>query len=298
MLRFAIALNLALLTHCAVAQEPGWPGIERLPLPPDLIAPEMPTLEAVPAPIGASEAALAPPVPAESYLFSPPDWDVLNSSYWDPWEGNVELGMSGTEGNAQTFNVRFGMMAKHKTPLLVQTLQITSIQKSVDGLTTANTALFDGRIEWPMPKSRWNYYVHGLTEYDEFRAFNYRFSADSGFGYEFIQNARTTLIGRSGLSVSKEAGGDEGEVKPELALGGEFKHKFNISHSISAKIDYFPNVTDFRDFRLNSQASWEIALSHAWGLSLKFSVIDRYDATPQGALPNDLDYSTLVLWQF
>ena len=106
MLRFAIAFNLALLTHCAVAQEPGWPGIERLPLPPDLIAPEMPTLEAVPAPIGASEAALAPPVPAESYLFSPPDWDVLNSSYWDPWEGNVELGMSGTEGNAQTFNVR------------------------------------------------------------------------------------------------------------------------------------------------------------------------------------------------
>ncbi len=298
MLRFAIALLLSLTALSAPAQELGWPGAERLPLPPDLFPAEIPSLEAVPAPPGASAAALAPPAQAESFFFAPPDWDVLNGSYWDPWEGNVELGMSGTEGNAQTFNVRFGMKAKHKTPLLSQTLEITSIQKSVDGLTTANTALIDGRIEWPMPKSRWNYYLHGLTEYDEFRAFNYRFSADSGFGYELIQNSKTTLIGRSGLSVSKEVGGDEGEVKPELALGGEFKHKFNLHHSISAKIDFFPNVTDFRDFRLNSQASWEIALSHAWGLSLKFSIIDRYDATPQGAFPNDLDYSTLVLWKF
>jgi Protein of unknown function, DUF481 len=302
MLRFAIALCLPLVTQCALAQELAWPGAERLPLPLDVAPfvppPEVAPLEAVPAPPGGSAAAPAPPVEAESFLVPPPGWEVWSPNFWDPWEGNVELGMSGTEGNAQTFNVRFGMTAKHKTPLLVQTLQITSIQKSVDGLTTANTALIDGRIEWPMPNSRWNYYLHGLTEYDQFRAFNYRFSADSGFGYEFIQNARSTLIGRSGLSVSKEVGGNDGEVKPELALGGEFKHKFNLNHSISAKIDYFPNVTDFRDFRLNSQASWEIALSHAWGLSLKFSVIDRYDATPQGALPNDLDYSTLVLWQF
>ena len=45
-------------------------------------------------------------------------------------------------------------------------------------------------------------------------------------------------------------------------------------------------------------AGWEIALCKAWGLSLKLSVIDRYDSTPQGARPNDLDYSTLLIWVF
>jgi Protein of unknown function, DUF481 len=298
--RLAIALSLTLVAVSALAQDLAWPGGERLPLPgPDLSPIETVPIETVPAPPGASAAALAPPpADVETLFIPPPGWEVWSPTFWDPWEGSVELGLSGTEGNAQTFNVRLGVTAKHKTPLLVQTLQITSIQKSADGVTTANTALFDGRIEWPMPQSRWNYYVHGLTEYDQFRAFGYRFSGDSGFGYEFIQNARTTLIGRSGLSVSKEVGGNDGAVKPELAFGGEFKHKFNFNHSISGKIDYFPNVTDFSDFRLNSQAAWEIALSHAWGLSLKLSIIDRYDATPQGALPNDLDYSTLVLWQF
>jgi putative salt-induced outer membrane protein YdiY len=227
-----------------------------------------------------------------------PGWQMWSPDFWNPWEGNVELGLSGTEGNTQTFNVRFGLTAKYKTAFLHQTLQITSIQKSADGETTANTALLDGRLEWPMPASRWNYYIHGLIEYDQFKAFTYRFSGDTGFGYEIIQNAATTLIVRSGISTSVEVGGPDDRPNPELIFGGEFKHKFNRTHSLSAKVDYFPNVTDWKDCRINSQASWEIALSRIWGLSLKLSVIDRFDSTPHGARPNDLDYSTLVLWAF
>jgi putative salt-induced outer membrane protein YdiY len=227
-----------------------------------------------------------------------PGWQVWSPAFWDPWEGSVELGLSGTDGNSETFNVRFGLNAKHKTDRLVQTLQVTSIQKSAEGITTANTALIDGRLEWPLLAERWTYFVHGLWEYDEFKAFNYRVSGDTGLGFQVIKSEPTSLLVRSGISASHEVGGPENEVTPELLFGGEFKHKFNPTHSISAKVDYFPNVTDFGDFRLNSQAAWEIALSQAWGMSLKLSVIDRYDSTPQGARPNDLDYSTLLLWTF
>jgi hypothetical protein len=98
--------------------------------------------------------------------------------------------------------------------------------------------------------------------------------------------------------VSHEVGGPEDAWSPELLFGGEFKHKFNATHSVSGKVDFYPTITDFGDYRLNSQAAWEIALSKAWGLSLKLSVIDRYDSTPEGAKANDLDYSTLILWTF
>ena len=163
---------------------------------------------------------------------------------------------------------------------------------------TANTALSDGRLEWPMPNTPWNYFIHGLTEYDEFKAFNVRISGDTGFGYEWIQNDATTFITRTGLAFSHEIGGPDNTIHPELLFGGEYKHKFNATHTVSMKIDYYPNVTEFSDFRLNSVASWEIALAQAWGLSLKLSIIDRYDSTPQGARPNDLDYSTLLIWTF
>jgi putative salt-induced outer membrane protein YdiY len=265
-------------------------GPQRLP-PPDLIAPELIAPELV---------APGPSTPAieQKVILEEPGWHVWSPAFWDPWEGNVELGLSGTEGNSETFNVRFGMTAKHKTPTIAQTLQVTSIQKSAAGVTTANTALIDGRLEWPLPQSRWNYFVHGLWEYDEFKAFQYRVSGDTGLGFEFIQTDATSLMGRSGLSVSHEVGGPEDAWSPELLFGGEFKHKFNATHSISGKVDFYPTITDFGDYRLNSQAAWEIALSKAWGLSLKLSVIDRYDSTPEGAKANDLDYSTLILWTF
>lgn len=254
-----------------------------------LPTPSNPTAE--PAPADQSES-------AGKIVFEQPGWQVWEQSFWDPWEGSVEFGLSGTDGNSETFNVRLGVTAKHKTEWLVQTVQLTSIQKRANGTTTANTALLDGRLEWPMPQSRWNYFLHGLFEYDEFKAFDSRLSADTGFGYELIQNEVTTLVARSGLSVSQEIGGLNDETKPELLFGGEYKHKFSKTHSISAKVDAYPNISDFSDYRVNSQAAWEIVLAEAWGLSMKFSVIDRYDSTPQGAQPNDVDYSTLLLWTF
>ena len=165
------------------------------------------------------EIAPGPGAPADEHkvILDEPGWHVWSPVYWDPWEGNVELGLSGTEGNSETFNVRFGMTARHKTETFAQTLQVTSIQKSAGGVTTANTALVDGRLEWPMPQSRWNYFIHGLWEYDEFKAFQYRVSGDTGLGFELIQTEATMLMARSGLSVSHEVGGPEDAWSPSCS---------------------------------------------------------------------------------
>jgi putative salt-induced outer membrane protein YdiY len=235
-----------------------------------------------------------PGLAAEPGYFS--SW--FSGDVWDPWEGNVEFGLNGTDGNTETFNVRLGAKAKHKTEWLERTIEVTTIQKTAAGQTTANTSLLDGRLDWPMAGSRWNYFIHGLMESDQFKAFDYRFSADTGFGYEFIDSERTKLIGRVGLAGSFEVGGTDDEFKPELLFGGEFTHKVNDSNKLALKSDIYPNINDFGDFRLNSQASWELTLAKEWGLSMKWSLIDRFDSTPIGRKRNDLDYSTLLIWSF
>jgi len=298
-----IAVMLISAEASLSAQEPSFPGPDlfRLPeiTPEEVATPEaaesMPfTEDEAPSPSDQPSEEVDPDV-SHSWI---PRVEVLQPDFLDPWEGNVELGLSGTEGNSQTFNVRLGMTAKHKTEWLVKTVQLTSIQKNANGITTANTALLDGRLDWPLPSTRWNYFIHSLLEYDEFKPFDARISGDTGLGFEFIQVERTTLIGRTGFALSHEIGGVDDDVVPEWLFGAEFKHKFNDHHSISFKTDYYPALENFADFRLNSQASWEILLSKDWGLSLKLSAIDRYDSTPQGAKPNDLDYSTLLLWNF
>lgn len=280
-----------MLPDFAIAQElAGGEAAEtiRLPAPDDLPPPEA-ALEALPS---------DPPQVQPEVFTDREAWTMLSPAFWDPWEGNVELGLNGTDGNTNTFNIRLGALAKRKTEFRSEQLQITSIQKRANGLTTANTALADGRIDWPLPSSKLNTFIHSLIEYDQFKAFDYRISGDAGVGYEFLQSDITTLIGRVGASASREIGGPSNATNPEILLGGEYKHKFNATHQICAEMSFYPNVTDFADYRLNSQASWQIVLSQVHNLNLKLSVIDRYDSTPQGAKPNDLDYSTLLLWTF
>jgi putative salt-induced outer membrane protein YdiY len=286
-----ISAALAIVPGFALAQElAGGESAETIRLP----APEE-----LPPPEAVAEASPSDQPQFQGEMFAEPEaWTMWSPAFLDPWEGNVELGLNGTDGNTNTFNIRLGALAKRKSEFRSEQLQITSIQKRANGLTTANTALADGRIDWPMPSSRFNTFIHSLIEYDQFKGFDYRISGDAGVGYEFLQSEITTLIGRVGASASREIGGPSNATSPEILLGGEYKHKFNATHQISAEMSFYPNVTDFADYRLNSQASWQIVLSQVHNLSLKLSLIDRYDSTPQGAKPNDLDYSTLLLWTF
>jgi putative salt-induced outer membrane protein YdiY len=287
----------------------------RLPPPPEEAAPwptEVRQGPAITSPENKVEAPAAhaakPNQTAQRELVPAPSPDssvvpsIVDSSYWkalwDPWDGNVEFGMNGTGGNTETFNMRLGATAKHKTDSRNDSFQIVYIEKTANQIQTAHSALADGRIEWPWAGSPWNYFIHSLVEYDEFKAFHVRLSGDTGLGYEFIQTDQTTLIGRFGIAASREIGGPDNSIQPELLLGGEYKHKFSDKHSISFKADYYPAFDNFSDFRLNSQAAWEMAVAPEWGLSLKIAVIDRYDSTPHGAKPNDLDYSTLLIWAF
>jgi hypothetical protein len=61
--------------------------------------------------------------------------------------------------------------------------------------------------------------------------------------------------------------------------------------------DYYPAWEDFHDYRLVTNAYWEILLDDQTNLSLKLGAVDRYDSTPNGALPNDIDYFVTLLWK-
>ena len=58
------------------------------------------------------------------------------------------------------------------------------------------------------------------------------------------------------------------------------------------------DVTDFSDYRLKTKIAWQVLLDEARNLSLKVSLLDRYDSTPHGLKPNDFDYAVTLLWSF
>ena len=85
---------------------------------------------------------------------------------------------------------------------------------------------------------------------------------------------------------------------PELNLGFDYEHKLSKRQKIKASVEYYPDVTEFNDFRLVSKADWEVLLDEEMNLSLKFSASNRFKNPNPGGKLNDVDYSMVLLWKF
>ncbi len=214
------------------------------------------------------------------------------------WEGSFELGLDGAEGNTQALNFRLGFDAKRKTDRHVLTLDLDYRKKTNRAVETENQALFDWRWERLFEDSRWASFLHGTVDYDEFQAFDVRITMNFGLGYQLIKSENTSFAGRVGAGSSREIGGPENHFPPEAFFGLDFEHRLSERQKLTASAKYAPDTTDMRDFRLNSRAGWEVLIDKKMDLSLKLSVLDRYDSTPHGVRPNDLDYSAVLLWKF
>src|SRR5690606_647938 len=139
---------------------------------------------------------------------------------------------------------------------------------------------------------------HGTVEFDEFRAYDARVTEDSGLGYQWYKTDVGSFITRVGVGTSKEFGGPSDEWIPEGLLGAVYEHQLTKRQKLAFSSEFFYDLTNFNENRMNSQADWEVVLDEVAHLSLKVSIINRYDSTPDGKKPNDLDYSTVLLWSF
>lgn len=283
--------------NCLVAQQPAWLNAPAVPpnpsagllTPPPPLQPEMPASVFDPAPTTPEPQAVAAPMT----WYYPWTWFP-----WDGWENSAELGINGAEGNAESFSFSTGARFKRKTDLHLFDLRLSHNRTTAAGIETQNNALAYADYERFLGGSPWTMFAKQGLEYDEFRAFDFRYNANFGFGYGFFRTDNLTLIGRFGAGASREFGGPDDEWKPEALFGLDYDHQVNSRNKLIAKADYFPEWTDFANFRLVVDLSWEYLIDEDGNLSVKLGAVDRYDSTPNGLDPNDVNYSALFLYKF
>lgn len=213
------------------------------------------------------------------------------------WTGGLEVGLLGATGNSDNFRFRFGFNAKQDTPDHLWVADLVYNYAEAFGTRNENRAMFNTRYEWKLGDP-WSLFASGQVEYDEFRAFDVRIAAHAGVAYAFIRSDRTQLKGRLGAGASRELGGPNEDWIPEALFGLDFEHHFSAKTKFVANFDYFPNLGDWTDYRWQLRASLETVLVEEWDLSLKLGIFDRYDSTPEGRRPNDLEYFAVLLWKF
>ena len=144
----------------------------------------------------------------------------------------------------------------------------------------------------------WSAFGKFGLEYDEFKAFDLRLNVNGGVGYYWVRQDNANLVTRFGAGASREIGAPVDDWIAEAVFGIDADRQLNSRNKVRAKVDYFPAWEDFGDYRLVADFAWEILLDDTDNLSLKLAATDRYDSTPQGAKPNDVYYSLLLLYKF
>lgn len=213
------------------------------------------------------------------------------------WSGSVELGINGAAGNSESFSLTGGGDLVRKTERSKLEVELDYNKTHANSVETQHNALQMGRYEWLFADSPWTLFALERAVYDEFRAFDLRLILNAGVGYRLVDLEYTQLTGRFGSGVSREFGGLNDRWSPEASFGADFEHQITPLQKLTATLDYYPEWGDFRDYRLFSEMAWELVLHEASNLSLKLSVVDRYDSTPDGRKPNDINYAVLLLWK-
>lgn len=216
----------------------------------------------------------------------------------DGWTNTAELGMNGSAGNAESFAFQTGLRSLRKTDISSLDLKLTHNRTNANGIETQNNTLFYADYDRPIKGSPWAWFSKFGLEYDEFRAFDLRLNVNGGISYAWYDTEALTLSTRFGSGTSREFGGPDNSWVPEAVFGATYEHQITERNKLLAKVDYFPAWNRFSDYRLVIDGGWEYLVTDDGNLSLKLGFNDRYDSTPNGAKPNDLNYNALLLYKF
>jgi len=211
------------------------------------------------------------------------------------WTGSLELGLNGSQGNAVNFNLNTGFDVSRKTAGGVFEVGFDYAKVNSSGVKTDHHALLDMEQKWAS-ETPLGGFVHFAFDYDEFKAFDSRISANGGLDYALVSTDLTKLVSRWGAGFSQELGGPNDRTVPEAIFGMDLKRQITDRQQFDMEVRYFPDWSHFADFRLEADVAWKILLDQARNLSLKFDLIDRYDNTPGGLKPNDVIYAVLLHW--
>lgn len=210
----------------------------------------------------------------------------------------MEFGLNGASGNSELMKLRAGAAAENKTPNHIWKSDILYNYATANSVETENRALANTRYEWLLGVSPWSIFVDGSLEYDNFKAFDIRVASHAGIGYAFLKTDFTMLKGRLGAGASREIGGPENRIMPEALAGAEFEHKVTEGQKLTASFEFIPDLGEIGEYRYEAKAGYEFLVSPEWNVTLKLGVLDRYDSTPNGRKPNDIEYFAVLLWKY
>jgi putative salt-induced outer membrane protein YdiY len=158
-----------------------------------------------------------------------------------------------------------------------------------EGIESANRLALSEKTEFQLSKRS---YIFGLVGggYDDIRRIEAQFELGPGFGYEVLNLTNQAFVWKTegGFNFQKEYRADDTDPDSySLRIAEIFAWRIFEKLTADAKIEFFPNMKDFGEYRLRLENNWRYPLTDR--LSLDLVLIDLYDTlAPAEVSRNDL----------
>lgn len=130
-----------------------------------------------------------------------------------PWEGGLDIGLNGAEGNTRDTNFTIGFDAKGEFGLNTLSASLDYFFQRESSAVTKNRVYALGRYERAIPDSAWSWFTDTWFEYDQFEDWRSRIGLHLGASVLLRDTDCCTLKGRLGLGTSRKAEGPRDQTQ-------------------------------------------------------------------------------------
>ncbi len=215
------------------------------------------------------------------------------------WDGSFSAGLNGKSGNSENLDINMSLRLNRETDASTTNLLANYFYASNDIATTTDRWFSQFRQERKFANPLLSWYYQIGVEADRFKDFDYRIALHSGLAYKLIDEEIRKLKVRMGAGASKEVNSPNEDWSPELQFGADWERKLTDTTKVYASVDYFPNVSDFADYRLNTNTGLDFLVDAERNINFRLFAQNRYDSTPPaGNQENDIDYGAALVVGF
>ena len=205
------------------------------------------------------------------------------------WKFALSLGFSGSKNDeTSNWDVRTAAEARRETEADRTTVSGEYYYKTSDGVETDNNLLVKALEEFLFKDSRWEGFVLGTYQNDNFQAWEQRAGAYAGPAYRLVEGDVLNLKLRAGAGASYEF--PSSDWTPELLFGDDLVWKIDDRSQFKQGFEIYPDVDEFGEYRFILRVDYEVALSAKRDLMLTAGARDEYDSFVEadGGTSNDI----------
>ncbi len=215
------------------------------------------------------------------------------------WKGSFAAGFNGKTGNSQNLDLNFAVNVTRESDFATSNFVGNYFYASNDVLTTTDRWFSQFRQEIKLKNPRWSWFNQVGVEIDRFKDFDYRVALHTGLSFKVIDEDVRKLKLRFGGGASREVESINDDWSPELQFGADWERKLFENTRVYATVDYFPDVSEFADYRLNTNAGLDFLVDAKRNINFRIFAQNRYDSTPPtGNEESDLDYGAALVVGF